>query len=305
MKLVVPVEAAGSAAPLGDVAAGPGAAPQAARSDRVLRRMLRDRVAVAALVVLGILVLAALIGPVVFIDPEHIDPLNRFASPSLAHLFGTDELGRDMLSRVADAGRVSLAIAAASTVISMLIGTAWGFAAGVGRGILDEVLMRIADAAMAIPIILFALIFVAAFGSDGPTLALVVGLLMVPLTARVARSAVLGELAMDYHRALVAVGVPRWRIMAQEILPNAAPALLAQASLNLATSLMVEATLSFVGLGVQPPSASWGTLLQAGYSNLLTTIWYPLFPALAIIVAVGALNTLGDRLQRIMDRNAR
>jgi peptide/nickel transport system permease protein len=101
------------------------------------------------------------------------------------------------------------------------------------------------------------------------------------------------------------VGVPRWRIMLGEVLPNAMPALLAQASLNLATSLMVEASLSFVGLGVQPPSASWGTLLQTGYANLLTTIWYPLFPAIAIIVAVGALNTLGDRLQRIMGGRSR
>jgi ABC-type dipeptide/oligopeptide/nickel transport system permease subunit len=286
------------------LAAGAVPAPLAeGRGPGVVRRLLRDRGARAALTILGLLVLGALVGPVLLVDPTQLEPANRFAEPSLAHPFGTDELGRDMLSRVLDAGRLSLGIAAVSTAIAMAVGTLWGFAAAISRGLLDELLMRVADAAMAIPMILFALIFVAAFGSDGPTLALTIGLLMIPLTARVARAAVLAELAMDYHRALVAVGVPRWRIMAGEVLPNAAPPLLAQASLNLATSILVEASLSFVGLGVQPPDASWGTLLQVGYANLFNTIWYPLFPALAIGLAIGAFNTVGDRLQVVLDRS--
>jgi ABC-type dipeptide/oligopeptide/nickel transport system permease subunit len=282
-----------------------GVAPSEARGGRgtvVLRGLLHDRTALAALTILGLLVLGALLGPIVLRDPTQLEPANRFADPTLTHPFGTDELGRDLFSRVMDAGRLSLGIAAASTAMAMVVGTAWGFVAAVSRGFLDEALMRLVDAAMAIPMILFALIFVAALGTDGETLALIIGLLMIPLTARVARAAVLTELAMDYHRALVAVGVPRWRIMIGEVMPNAAPPLLAQASLNLATSLMVEASLSFVGLGVQPPDASWGTLLQVGYQNLFNTIWYPLFPALAIAATVGALNVVADRVQAILDR---
>jgi ABC-type dipeptide/oligopeptide/nickel transport system permease subunit len=279
-------------------------APIAAPAGRagVLRRLLRDRPAQVALAILALLVLCALLGSVVFGSPTDIDPLNQLTEPTGAHPFGTDELGRDLLARTAVAGRISLRVGALATLLAMLVGGLWGVGAAGARGILDDVLMRVADAAMAIPVILFALIFIAALGTDTVTLTLVTGLLMTPLTARVVRAAVLGELANDYVLALRAVGAPTWRIMLVEVLPNTTPALLAQTSLNLATALIVEASLSFVGLGVQPPDASWGTLLKDGYDQLFNTIWYPLFPALAIVLTVGALNVVADRAQAILDR---
>jgi ABC-type dipeptide/oligopeptide/nickel transport system permease subunit len=279
-------------------------APIAAPAGRagVLRRLLRDRPAQVALAILALLVLCALLGSVVFGSPTDIDPLNQLTEPTGAHPFGTDELGRDLLARTAVAGRISLRVGALATLLAMLVGGLWGVGAAGARGILDDVLMRVADAAMAIPVILFALIFIAALGTDTVTLTLVTGLLMTPLTARVVRAAVLGELANDYVLALRAVGAPTWRIMLVEVLPNTTPALLAQTSLNLATALIVEASLSFVGLGVQPPDASWGTLLKNGYDQLFNTIWYPLFPALAIVLTVGALNVVADRAQAILDR---
>jgi ABC-type dipeptide/oligopeptide/nickel transport system permease subunit len=279
-------------------------APVAAPAGRVgvLRRLLRDRPAQVALAILALLVLCALLGSVLFGSPTDIDPFNQLTEPTGAHPFGTDELGRDLLARTAVAGRISLRVGALATLLAMLVGGLWGVGAAGARGILDDVLMRVADAAMAIPVILFALIFIAALGTDTVTLTLVTGLLMTPLTARVVRAAVLGELANDYVLALRAVGVPTWRIMLVEVLPNTAPALLAQTSLNLATALIVEASLSFVGLGVQPPDASWGTLLKNGYDQLFNTIWYPLFPALAIVLTVGALNVVADRVQAILDR---
>jgi peptide/nickel transport system permease protein len=287
------------------VAAAPEAtAPVAAPAGRagVLRRLLRDRPAQIALAILALLVLCALLGSVLFGSPTDIDPLNQLSAPTGAHPFGTDELGRDLLARTAVAGRISLRVGALATLLAMLVGGLWGVAAAGARGILDDVLMRVADAAMAIPVILFALIFIAALGTDTTTLTLVTGLLMTPLTARVVRAAVLGELANDYVLALRAVGMPTWRIMLAEVLPNTTPALLAQTTLNLATALIVEASLSFVGLGVQPPDASWGTLLKNGYDQLFNTIWYPLFPALAIVLTVGALNVVADRVQAILDR---
>jgi peptide/nickel transport system permease protein len=279
-------------------------APVAAPAGRagVLGRLLRDRPAQVALAILALLVLCALLGSALFGSPTDIDPLNQLTEPTGAHPFGTDELGRDLLARTAVAGRISLRVGALATLLAMLVGGLWGVGAAGARGILDDVLMRVADAAMAIPVILFALIFIAALGTDTVTLTLVTGLLMTPLTARVVRAAVLGELANDYVLALRAVGVPTWRIMLVEVLPNTTPALLAQTSLNLATALIVEASLSFVGLGVQPPDASWGTLLKNGYDQLFNTIWYPLFPALAIVLTVGALNVVADRVQAILDR---
>lgn len=269
----------------------------------IMRSLLRDPAALIALTTLIALVLGSVLAPFIVQSPLTIHPLDTFAGPSRAHLLGTDELGRDLLSRVLNAGRLSLSIAASSTAISLIGGTAWGFIAGLRGGLVDEVLMRLVDAAMAIPLLLFALIFVAALGSAVLTLIFVMGLLMMPFTARVARSAVLSELAMDYYRALRAIGTPRWRILFVEVLPNASPTLLAQASLNLATALMLEASLGFLGLGVQPPQASWGTLLQSGYSQLIRSVWYPLIPAVAIIVAIAACNTLGDRVQHMLDRN--
>ncbi|MGC7100249.1 ABC transporter permease [Amycolatopsis lurida] len=265
-----------------------------------VRRLLVRPGAIVALAVLGVFVLLSLLAPLVLPDPAEINARNRFAAPGWPHLFGTDELGRDLLSRIAHAGQLSLGFAAGATLVAMVIGVAWGLLAAAGSTWLDEILMRVAEAALAIPIVLFALVFVAAFGSATPSMIIVTGLLMSPLTARIARSAVLAELESEYVRGLDAVGVPQLRILFAEVLPNAVPALLAQASLNLATALMLEATLSFVGLGVQPPDASWGTLLKTGYDKLYESIWYPLLPALVLIAAIGALNALGDQLQRVL-----
>ncbi|OZM73043.1 ABC transporter permease [Amycolatopsis antarctica] len=293
----------GAVSPLGDPPE-PGA-PRADGQDGpgLSRRFLRRPAAVAALAIVGLLVLLAVLAPFVLPSPTEIHAGNKFADPSFGHLFGTDELGRDLFSRVAHAGQLSLGFAAGATVIAMVLGTAWGMIAAASPGWLDEVLMRIAEAALAIPIILFALVFVAAFGSDLVAMTVVAGLLMSPLTARIARSAVLAELKSEYVHGLRAVGMPRIRVLFSEVLPNALPALLAQASLNVATSLMLEATLSFVGLGVQPPDASWGTLLKVGYDRLFESLWYPLMPVLVIVAAIGALNTVGDQLQRVLHRS--
>ncbi|GAA3513529.1 ABC transporter permease [Actinocatenispora rupis] len=266
----------------------------------VWHRLVRRPASVVSLAILVLLVLLAVFGPLLFGSPDAIDVPARYAAASFSHPLGTDELGRDLLSRIAVGGRVSLAIGLAATAIAMVLGTVWGAVAAARRGWLDEILMRIGDAFLAIPMILFALIVVAAFGGDALTLALVIGLLMAPLTARIARATVLGEISTEYVRGLRAVGASEPRILFREILPNTTPALMAQASLNMATALMVEASLSFLGLGVQPPTASWGTLLQQGYTKLFESISYPLVPALVVVIAIAAFNTVGNGLQRIL-----
>jgi peptide/nickel transport system permease protein len=261
-------------------------------------------VAAALLVVVVVaVVVAPLIAPAA---PDAIDPAHAFAAPSVHHLFGTDELGRDLLSRMLYGGRYSLGIAGCATAIAMVLGVTWGFVAAESGGWLDELLMRVVDVAMAVPIVLFGLILVAAFGASVTTLAVIIGMLLSPGTARIARAAVLAELKSDYCLAAVAAGVPRGRLLFGELLPNAGPVLIARASLVAADALMIEASLSFLGLGIAPPAASWGTLLQQGYANIFSSLAYVTFPGLVIFASIWVFNTLGDRLQAILDpRSAR
>lgn len=282
--------------------AGALASPTARRRGRFLSRLLRrPSAAIAALVVAAIVVGvvgAPLVAPY---SPTAFDFAHLFAAPSFAHPFGTDELGRDLLTRVLYGGRTSLEIAAFAVLLAMSGGAVWGFTAAFDRGWLDELLMRAADLTLGMPVILLGLVLVAAFGSSTVSLVLILGILFMPATARLARAALLSELETDYYLAAVSVGTPPWQIMLRELLPNTAPVMIARASVVAAEAIFVEASLSFVGLGVQPPAASWGTLLQKGYANLYRSYWYPIFPGLVILVAVLALNTLGDHLQRVLD----
>lgn len=269
---------------------------------RLLRELVRrPSVALAAaaviLIVIGV-VFAPLIAPY---SPDAFSFGHLFAPPSWAHPFGTDELGRDLLTRVMYGGRASLSIAALAVVFAMTGGATWGFVAAYVRGWVDEVLMRVADLTLGMPVILVGLVLVAAFGSSTLSLVLILGILFMPATARLARATLLSELEADYCLAAISVGTPPWQIMVRELLPNTAPVLIARASVIAAEAIFVEASLSFVGLGVQPPGTSWGTLLQKGYSNLYKSYWYPFFPGLVLLIAVLSLNTLGDHLQRILD----
>jgi ABC-type dipeptide/oligopeptide/nickel transport system permease subunit len=283
------------------------AAPAAARPGRLgaggtVRRLLRRPTAASAFVVVVALVFGSVAAPLVAPYPKNqFDYAHLFAAPSWHHPFGTDELGRDLLTRVLYGGRTSLEIAALATLLAMAGGTIWGFVAAYRRGWLDEVLMRIADLTLGMPVILLGLVLVAAFGSSTTSIVLILGILFMPATARLARSALLAELEMEYYLAAVSVGAPGLQIALKELLPNTTPVLLARASIVAADAIFVEASLSFVGLGIQPPAASWGTLLERGYSVLYSSYWYPLFPGLVILVAVLSLNTLGDNLQRVLD----
>jgi peptide/nickel transport system permease protein len=271
-------------------------------SGGVAARVLRRPSAAAAAIVLSIIIIGVVFAPLVAPYAQSASDYNHlFGGPTFAHPFGTDELGRDLLTRVLYGGRTSLEIALLSTVLAIGLGSVWGFAAAIARGWSEEALMRVADITLAMPVILVGLVLVAAFGPSTTNLVLILGVLFAPATARLARSALLSELEADYYLAAVSVGASPRRILFQELLPNTLPVLLARASLVAAEAIFVEASLSFVGLGVQPPSASWGTLLQTGYTNLYRSYWYPIFPGLVIIVAVLCFNVLGDNIQRALD----
>lgn len=258
----------------------------------------RRRLALASwipLVLLAVIVLACVLAPVIApYDPSAQSP-DRFAGPSAAHLFGTDELGRDLFSRVLFGGQLTIFIAAGATLVAMVLGIAWGMAAAFLRGIWDEILMRLADTVMAIPQILFALVFISAFGADPVKLAVIIGILLTPTTARLVRSSVLSELQEDYFTAAVAFGSKRSRLLFAEVLPNARGPIVVQAAINAASAILLEASMSFVGLGIAPPEATWGTLVQQGYQKMYQSIGYVLFPALFIFLTIWLLNVLADQ----------
>ena len=249
-----------------------------------------------------LLVIGTVAAPLVAPYSPNVSDFDQlFAPPSWDHPFGTDELGRDLLTRMLYGGRTSLLVAAAATVIAMVVGVAWGFVAAFREGWLGELLMRIADMLMAVPVILIGLVLVAAFGASRWSLVIILGILFAPgdRTPRAQHAARRAPLRLLPRRGLGRRLRAAHR--ARELFPNALPVLIARASLIPAEAIFVEASLSFVGLGVQPPDTSWGTLLQQGYSNLYRSYAYPLFPGLVILVAVLALNVLGDNLQKVLD----
>lgn len=280
-------------------------ATAAAASRRsALRTLFSDPGVVVALATIALVAVFSAFAPVFFPDANDIDSANRLLPPSVAHWFGTDELGRDLLARMAHAGQLTLLIALGAMALSIVLGVLWGMLAASFGGWIDEVLMRTADAIMAVPMILFALVFVAALGSSPEVLIVILGIVKAPLAARVTRSSTMVELTSDYVRGLTVVGLGKRRILFGEVLPNVFPVIAAVATLNIASAIMIEASLSFIGLGVQPPLASLGTLLKIGYGYVPGGWWYALFPAIAITVIIAAFNAVGKKLERFLDKRA-
>ena len=234
-------------------------------------------------------------------DPNQIAAGKNFAPPSFSNLFGTDNLGRDLLSRFLFGGRITILIASGATFIALIIGTTWGVLAAMTGGWVDEFLMRTADSLMAIPVILFALFCLSALGSSILSLLIVSGVLLSPSTARMARSAVVNELPSPYILAARASGLKRRELVWNELMVNITPQILVQGSINAASAVMLEATLSFVGFGLQPPSASLGTLILQGYAQMWNSIWFVLFPVLGVLLIVLVLNNLGESLRQSFD----
>lgn len=260
-------------------------------------RVRRWRVPPLSVIVLTVIVVLCLAAPIVSrYDPNNTDALNLFAAPSGQHWLGTDELGRDLFTRLLYGGRLSLLVTTGSVAVAFVVGTLWGVVAAMRGGLIDEVLMRTADVTMAIPQILFALVCVAAVGASLLSLIVIVGLLLGPSSARMARSVVMQEMTLDYYSAGIAYGSEGLPLLFREVFPNILPALTSQAVINAASAIILEASLSFVGLGVQPPQMSWGILLQQGYGFLYNDPVYVAAPAVVILTTVFCLNLAADRL---------
>lgn len=258
----------------------------------------------AALVLLLFLAWAAVPSLFATHDPNKIGP-DLLQSPSRAYWFGTDEYGRDIYSRVVYGARIEFVIAGLGVLIAAAIGIPIGLIAGYRGGWVDSVLMRLQDALLAFPSVLFAILIVAARGASQQSIILTVGIIFIPRFARLVRASVLALKEEDFVTASRAVGASSGRLLWRHILPNALPAILVQVTLTMAVAVLVEAGLSYLGLGVQPPTATWGTMLKNAQSYPQQAPWYVLAPGICIFLLVLALNTFGDGLRDRLDPRVR
>lgn len=273
---------------------------------RVLRNLAGDRTGLIGLVLAGLALFAALFGPLLApYDPNLIHPDARLAAPGTRFLLGADELGRDVLSRALYGARISIVVGLLVVLCAGVIGVSVGLLSGYAKGLLDGVSMRIMDVLFAFPTLLLAMAVVAVLGTDMHNLIIALVLVYIPAFARVARASTLSVVEEPYIEAARAVGHPHRRILLRYVLPNIMAPVLVQATISLAYAILVEASLSYLGLGVQPPDASWGSMLATGKPYLELAFWPCLVPGLAIMLTVLGFNLLGDALRDALDPRLR
>lgn len=269
------------------------------------RRFLANRGAVVALHLLVALAVATILAPALApYDPAAQPDIVELKSlpPTLAHPFGTDQYSRDVLSRVLFGARVSLAVAVLSVLVAISLGVAYGSIAGLAGGRVDAVLMRVNDALLSVPRVLLLIAVLAALGRiDLPLLVVLIGVTGWFGVSRIVRAEVLSVGGTEFVTAARALGVGRRRILVRHVLPNALSPVIVAATLAVGNVIVLEAGLSYLGIGVQPPQASWGNILQEGAAHLQALWWMSLFPGLAIVLTVMAVNLLGDGLRDALD----
>jgi peptide/nickel transport system permease protein len=277
------------------------AAKSAARA-HPLRRLLARPAAAAGIIVIAVFVGAAVLAPLI----APYDPIaTNFAAvrkaPSAAHWFGTDEIGRDVLSRVIFGARASLEAGVLSVLISLAIGVPAGLLAGYAGGKVDMLISRVTDALLACPFLILAIALAAFLGPSLANAMIAIGISATPVFIRLTRGTTLAVRAEDYVLAARAIGNPPWRIALLHVLPNIVPPLLVQATLAIAAAVIAEASLSFLGLGQQPPQPSWGSMLNTAKNYIDNAAWMAIWPGVSIFLLVLSFNLVGDGLRDALD----
>jgi peptide/nickel transport system permease protein len=273
---------------------------------RALRRLLARKGAVVGLVVIVTFIALALLAPwIVPYDPVATSWTLVRKPPSALHWFGTDDLGRDIFSRVIYGARASLVAGAISVGIALSVGVPLGLLAGYRGGFIDALISRITDAMLACPFLILAIALAAFLGPSLRNAMIAIGVSTTPVFIRLTRGQTISVKVEDYVEAARAIGNPRWRIALFHILPNILPALLVQATLSIAAAIIAEAALSFLGLGQQPPAPSWGSMLNAAQRFLTNAPWMALWPGVAIFLVVLSFNLVGDGLRDALDPRER
>jgi len=277
-----------------------------------LDQLWRNKTAVGGLVIILLFILTAIFAPVLSPhDPLDVSLYDQLKPPiwhkggTSKNILGTDDLGRDILSRLIYGARVSLAVAVVSVGLAFVIGTLLGSVSGYYKGVLDNIVMRVMDMILAFPYILLAIVVVAYLGPSLRNAMIAIGITYVPRFARIVRGSVLEECEKDYVTAARAIGAKDLRIIFIAILPNCLGPLIVQTTLSFASAILDAAALSFLGLGAQPPTPEWGAMIAMGRSLILRASWVMTFPGLAILFAVLGFNLLGDGLRDALDPRLR
>jgi ABC-type dipeptide/oligopeptide/nickel transport system permease subunit len=294
----------------------PGTAPDAPTIDfettkevgfyqLVWRRFAKRKLALSSMGVLLLLALACAVGPLL-LPAEHVDPTHAGLGPFQAgHLLGTDDIGRDLLLRNLSGGRISLAVGGLAMVLTIAIATVLGAMSGFFGGIVDTLVSAVTNALLSIPSILILVVFAKAFGQSIQTIVIGIALLAWPYTARIVRAVVLSVREKEFVEAAKALGTPRWRIMIRHLIPNALGPIVVSASLTIGAAILLESALSFLGVGIGQPTATWGSLLNQGYQEINNPsglgFFYSLWPGLLILVTVLSFNYIGDALRDAFD----
>lgn len=269
---------------------------------RAWRRLRRRKGAMVGLAIVAVFIVVAVFAPLIApYDPIATSWSAVRKAPSWAHWLGTDEVGRDILSRIIFGARASLSAGVVSVGIAVGIGVPLGLLAGYAGGWIDALLSRVVDAMLAVPFLILAIALAAFLGPSLSNAMIAIGVTATPIIVRLTRGQTLAARVEDYVEAARAVGNPRWRIALRHILPNIVPPLLVQASLAVAGAIIAEAALSFLGLGQQPPSPSWGSMLNSSQRFIAQAPWMAFWPGFAIFLAVLSFNLLGDGLRDALD----
>ncbi len=286
-----------------DAALTNGASPEISEGRERLAQIIRSATFLTGLFILGFWVLCALFGPsIVPYDPFADDMLNTLLPPSAEHWFGTDQLGRDVFSRVIVGSRDILTVAPLATLVSTICGSALGLTMGYFRGAVDEIIGRFVDALLALPTVIVALLALVALGASTTTVVVVIGFTFAPIIARTVRAGVLAERELDYVAAAELRREGALHVMFVEILPNVIPPILVETTIRLGYAIFTVATLSFIGFGIQPPSPDWGLSISSNYGLIGGGYWWTvLFDGLAIASLVVSVNLIADGIQGVFD----
>lgn len=268
-----------------------------------LKKLLANKLAIVGFVIMSIIVIMAIFAPMIApYDPNEIDVANSMMPPGYdGHIFGTDSYGRDLFSRILYGSRVSLIVGVTAILVGCLIGVLLGLIAGYFGGTLDSIIMRIMDAMFAFPFILLAITLMMVFGSGLFNTILAIAIGNIPGFARITRGQVLAIKEEDYIEVTESLGAKKFRIIFSHILPNAVTPIIVYGTMSVAGAIISEAALSYLGLGIAPPTASWGSILQEGKDYLVLAPHISIFPGLAIVLSVLGINLFGDALRDVSD----
>lgn len=265
-------------------------------------KLKQNKMTMVGIVILGLIVLLSLIVPLISpYDPNKIDLMSKFQGPSASHWFGTDEVGRDIFTRIFYGAILSLGVGILIIIIAAIVGIVIGTISGYLGGVVDTIIMRLVDMVLAFPSLILAMALAAVLGPNLQNAMLAIAIVKVPVYIRLARAEALGLKEKLFVKSAETFGISKPVIIIKHIIPNAVSPVIIQATLDVGDTILLIATLGFLGLGAQPPTPEWGAMISIGWKYLLTYWWYPVFPGLFLFLAAGALNLIGDGIRDVLD----